>query len=290
MKWSIRLGEWFGIGVHLHLTFLLFLGWVALSSGSLISTLFVLALFGFVVLHEYGHALTARHFGIRTRQITLYPIGGIASLERMPESPRAQALVALAGPAVNFTLAALLTAVGWLFGVNVFAAPDLSGGGAMLGAMVQANLVLGLFNLLPALPMDGGRVLKAVLSARLGNRRATEVAAKVARVLAVAMGLFGLFAEPARPTLVMIAVFVWLVAGAEARLSTRTSGHSAGSSTEPRPPSSTQAKRYNAWPTNRYRSDAVGQPPASPAPQRVRVTVVRGPSGPVLRVERIHLS
>lgn len=250
MKWSYRVGQWFGIGVYIHLTFGLLLGWVALSSlaatgsvaATLLSVVFVVALFGFVVLHEYGHALTARHFGIRTRDITLYPIGGVAALERMPDSPRQQALIAIAGPAVNFVLAGTLATIGWLFGLDPLeswgtsqAAGPLS---ELLSLLVTANLVLGSFNLLPALPMDGGRLFKALLSIRMDAQRATAIAARVARVVAVAMALYGLFGEPGRPMLVAIAAFVWFTAAAEARLA---SGRA-------------QAARVNAWPTDRYRT------------------------------------
>jgi len=291
MKWSYRIGEWFGIGVHVHLTFGLLLGWVALGTladtGSLpamlMSVAFVLSLFGFVVLHEYGHALTARHFGIRTRSITLYPIGGVAALEGMPESPRAQALVAIAGPAVNFFLAGALSGVGWLLGANPLAAAGSGGAlGTLLGLMVQANLVLGLFNLLPALPMDGGRVFKALLSMRMDPQRATAIAARVARVVAIGMGLYGLFGDPARPMLVAIAMFVWVASAAEARYA-RAWGRQ------------TPQTRFNAWPTDRYRrqaaASAASPPPhqsgptaADGTPRRVRFVVVHGPFGPVLRV------
>lgn len=280
MRWSYRLGEWFGIGVHVHLTFVLLLAWIALSSGSLASVLFVMALFSFVVMHEYGHALTARYFGIRTRQITLYPIGGVASLEGMPERPGAQALVAIAGPAVNFALALLLSVVGWVAGVDVLAAPAFAGGGASwLPTLVQANLVLGTFNLLPALPMDGGRILKALLSMRMDAVRATEIAARVARVVAIGMGLFGLFGEPGRPMLVMIALFVWFAAAGEERLSRVLARRAMGgrATADASLHDERGASRYNAWPTDRYRAQAESRP------RRVRLVVIDGPFGRVLR-------
>ena len=288
MKWSYRLGEWFGIGVKVHATFGLLLGWLGLSTlaatGSLAATLlslaFVLVLFGFVVLHEYGHALTARHFGVRTRDITLYPIGGVAALERMPDSPRAQALIAIAGPAVNFGLAASLAGLGWLFGIDLSVANER--GGAVLGMMIQANLALGLFNLLPALPMDGGRLLKALLSLRMDAAPATAIAARVARFVAVGMALYGVFAEPARPILVAIAAFVWFTAAAEARFAAARRGHP-GRDTN----LDLEVDRegyVRAWPVEDYeaeraarRSNRGEEPRAAAAHQRpLRVFVVRG--------------
>jgi stage IV sporulation protein FB len=167
-----------------------------------------------VTLHEYGHALTARRFGIRTRHITLLPIGGVALLESMPKDPRQEIIVALAGPAVNVAIALFLFLIleitsqpGSLMNLNL-------GRGAILPTLLSANLILALFNLLPAFPMDGGRVLRAVLSMRMDRVRATNTAALVGRALAVILGFLGLTGNP---FLVLIAVFVWIGAGAEAR-------------------------------------------------------------------------
>lgn len=215
MNWSTRIGEWFGIEVRVHATFGLLLLWVATSAlsdtGSLLAVAVNLALvaavFAFVVLHEYGHALTARRFGVRTRGITLYPIGGVAMLERMPREPVQELLIAVAGPAVNFALAAGL----WLASQLLF-----GGVGPLGGLLIGANLVMGLFNLVPALPMDGGRMLRAGLSMRMDSARATALAARVARVVAVAMGLLGAFWD-GHGMLMFIALFVWLAAGSEER-------------------------------------------------------------------------
>lgn len=217
MQWSKRIGQWFGIEVRVHATFGLLLLWVlggVLSdTGSLTQALlnlaFVLAIFTFVVLHEYGHALTARRFGIRTRGITLYPIGGVAMLEGMPEDPREELLIAAAGPAVNFALAAGI----WLLSqVTVGGAGGL---GALAEWMVDANLVMGVFNLVPALPMDGGRILRSLLSMRMQAPDATAIASRVARTVAVLMGGYAMW--QGQSTLAFIAVFVWIAAGAEAR-------------------------------------------------------------------------
>lgn len=288
MKWSLKLGEWFGIGVHVHLTFALLLGWVGLSTlastGDLlltaVSLVFIMALFLFVVLHEYGHALTARHYGIRTRQITLYPIGGVAMLEGMPKTPKAQAWVAVAGPAVNFVLAGLLFVGGHGLGLQPFSdAPTQGALDSLLGTMISVNLMLGTFNLLPALPMDGGRILKALLTTRVGDQRATALAAKVARVVAVGMGLYGLFGEGSNPVLVAIAAFVWFAAGAEERMSRAQAARGR------RMPTDGAASRYNAWPIEPRgeRADAPAGPADRHAQSARRYVVVQGPFGPELR-------
>jgi Zn-dependent protease len=228
MKWSYKLGEWFGIAVNVHATFLLLLGWIALGAYAdtkspaavLFSVLFMLALFCLVVLHEYGHALMARHFGIRTRHITLYPIGGVALLEGMPERPREQLLVALAGPAVNFALAAAVVGAMALLGQPLAHLTRLSWDPhSMLAQLFMANILMGSFNLLPALPMDGGRVLRALLAMRLGPVSATRIAAGVAKLVALAMGAYGIWSDV--PMLVLIAVVVWLGSTAESRMAQR---------------------------------------------------------------------
>jgi Zn-dependent protease len=222
---SYRLGTWFGIAVNLHVTFLFLLGWIGLSTYAatkspaevVVSVLAVAALFGLVVLHEYGHALTARHFGIRTRHITLYPIGGVAALEGMPSRPREQLLVALAGPAVNFALAALIAGVMLALGRPVLHLTQLSTDLRSIPTeLIVANLMMGSFNLLPALPMDGGRVLRALLAMRMTPTRATQVAANVAKVVAILMGLYAF--HIGHTMLAVIAVVVWLGSSAETRL------------------------------------------------------------------------
>ena len=185
MSWSIKLGRFAGIDVYLHLTFLLLLAFVGfsgyMSSGSITGAvegvLFMLALFGSVVLHEYGHALTARRFGIPTRDITLYPIGGIARLERMPERPWQELVVAVAGPAVNVAIAVVL--FGGLLATGNLGWPNLSTleSGPLLERLMYTNLSLALFNLIPAFPMDGGRVLRAGLAMYLNYALATRIAA-----------------------------------------------------------------------------------------------------------------
>ncbi|RMF74136.1 MAG: site-2 protease family protein [Acidobacteria bacterium] len=219
MRWSLRLGSIAGITVSMHLTFLLLLVWVALASwaggGGLADAVegvgFTLAIFGCVVLHELGHALMARRFGIRTRDITLLPIGGVARLERMPEQPRQELLVALAGPAVNVALAALILA----FAIASGSIPALGsfGQGDFVGRLLVVNVMLAGFNLLPAFPMDGGRVLRALLAERMSYTRATQIAAGVGQAVALVFGFIGLFTNP---FLLFIALFVWIGAAQEA--------------------------------------------------------------------------
>ena len=221
MKWSWKIGEFAGIGVYMHATFLLLLGWVAFvhwqdgqSGAAVVSGLaFVLAIFACVVAHEYGHALTARRFGIKTREITLLPIGGVARLERMPDEPRQELWVALAGPLVNVVIAAglflWLQFTGSLVPVEQLAVQS----GSFLERLMMVNLFLAAFNMLPAFPMDGGRVLRAVLASRMEYTRATQLAANVGQGMAFLFGFAGLFGNP---MLLFIALFVWIGAAQEA--------------------------------------------------------------------------
>jgi Zn-dependent protease len=223
MKWSWKIGKFAGIDVYLHTTFFLLIGWIALSywfqENSIVAVIsgvgFILALFASVVLHEYGHALTARKYGVKTRDITLYPIGGVASLERIPEDPKQELWVALAGPAVNVVIAAILFI--WL-GVTSALEP-LSNismtGGSFIERLMVTNLILVGFNLIPAFPMDGGRVLRALLALKLEYTTATQVAASIGQGVAFIFGFIGLFSNP---FLVFIALFVWIGAQGEARM------------------------------------------------------------------------
>jgi Zn-dependent protease len=217
----VELGRVAGIDVYMHVTFLMLLAWVAIShylerrrvmdAGA--GLVFILALFAIVVLHELGHALTARHYGIRTRDITLLPIGGVARVERMPDDPKQEVVVAFAGPLVNVALAAVLFML-----VPAATSPATMGeiqrlGGDFLGKLAWVNVSLAAFNLLPAFPMDGGRVLRAMLAMRMDYVRATDIAAKVGQALALMLGLLGSFTNP---LLIFIALFVWVGATSEA--------------------------------------------------------------------------
>lgn len=217
--WSFRVGRWLGIDLYVHVTFLLLLGFIALShwtaSRSLMAAwqgvLFMLGLFGCVLLHEYGHALAARRYGIGTRDITLLPIGGLARLERMPEKPLQELVVALAGPAVNVVIAIALFIGLWAGGHAPVSAVSVTGGN-LLERLLVANVFLVLFNLLPAFPMDGGRVLRSLLALKLNPVRATRIAARIGKGMAVLFGFAGLFGNP---MLLLIALFVWIGAAQE---------------------------------------------------------------------------
>lgn len=221
MKWQWKLGNFAGIDVFVHATFLLIVAWYAWTYwmetgtvfGALEGVLFILLLFTAVTLHEYGHALTARHFGIKTRDITLYPIGGVARLERMPEKPIQELWVALAGPAVNVVIAAVL--FGYLLVTNgLVPLADLTPAtGSFVERLMVVNISLVVFNLIPAFPMDGGRVLRAILAMNMDYVRATQIAATVGQGLAFVFGLAGLFGNP---MLLFIAFFVWMGASQEA--------------------------------------------------------------------------
>jgi Zn-dependent protease len=200
MRWSFKLGKIAGIDVYVHATFAFLLLWVGYVSFSprhdvndvLAGLAFILCLFGIIVLHELGHALTARRYGIKTRDITLLPIGGVARLERMPTDPKQELFVALAGPAVNFVLAgflfAVLTVVGWKASSIEQLTTQLSTfAGNLLVQLFAANLFLAVFNLIPAFPMEGGRVFRAILAMRLDYVRATRIAAEVGQLIATAL-------------------------------------------------------------------------------------------------------
>ncbi|HEY7550666.1 MAG TPA: site-2 protease family protein [Hyphomicrobiaceae bacterium] len=221
MGWSIRLFSVAGTAVRIHLTFFLLLAFYALlgwrlggAPGAVDLVAFIVLLFVCVVLHEFGHVFAARAYGIRTSDVTLLPIGGVSSLERMPEKPGQEIVVALAGPAVNLVVAALLAvALGASFDFGQMAQFD-DAGASLLGRVAAANVALCVFNLIPAFPMDGGRVLRALLAIRLGYTRATRVAATIGQGLAFVFALLGLLGGG--PILILIAVFIFLAASGEA--------------------------------------------------------------------------
>ncbi len=222
MKSGLYLGPWFGIDVIVHWTFLLLIGllvvaqlltgsaWAAVAG----STTLLMAVFLCVLLHEFGHALTARAFGIRTHDITLLPIGGLARLERIPENPWQEFWIALAGPAVNVAIVAVLLPVAAaLGGVQELMRSDLTAVG-LLTQLISINVALVVFNLLPAFPMDGGRVLRAVLAMFLPYARATNIAAVCGQVMAVLFGIVGFFTNW---MLMLVAFFVYFAARGEAQ-------------------------------------------------------------------------
>jgi Zn-dependent protease/CBS domain-containing protein len=221
MRWSWKIGEVAGIGLYVHVTFwvliffILFMNW---SHGHNLVTafygaVFVLVIFGCITLHELGHALAAHRFGVRTRDITLLPIGGLARLERMPDDPMEELWVALAGPAVNVGIAALLYVVIVAAGGGVSLQQFEWFGGNFLNKLMIVNLWLVAFNMIPAFPMDGGRVLRSLLAHRLEFGKATRISARIGQGIACLFGLAGLFSDP---FLIFIALFVWSGAEQEA--------------------------------------------------------------------------
>src|SRR5437660_1382512 len=222
MSWSLSIGRIAGTAVRIHITFLLFLIWIWFanyetggSAAAWSGLLFMILLFLCVLAHEFGHIFTARAFGVSTPDVTLLPIGGVARLARIPEAPGQEFLIAIAGPAVNVVIALALVL---LAGARVNAG-DLytveSPHTSMIDRLAIVNLFLAVFNLIPAFPMDGGRVLRALLATRMGYVRATEIAAFIGQGFAFALGFIGLFFNP---LLIFIAIFVYLAASSEAHL------------------------------------------------------------------------
>jgi stage IV sporulation protein FB len=226
MQWSIKVARVAGTEIRIHFTFLLFLAWIGIGyyqeGGAAAATqgiLFIVLLFGCVLLHEFGHVLAARVYGIRTPDITLLPIGGVARLQRMPDQPWQELIVALAGPAVNVVIAGLLLlVVGFKFHFSDL--EQMHHPHAALAAKVAGfNVVMVLFNLIPAFPMDGGRVLRAGLALVMDHGRATRLAARVGQVLAFGFGIFGLFGSSSPNwLLIFIALFVYMGAAQEAAM------------------------------------------------------------------------
>lgn len=216
----MTLGSIYGTEVRVHFTFLFLLAWIGtivwMESGAaaaLDAVLVVILLFVCVVLHEFGHVLMARRFGIMTSHITLWPIGGIAALDTLPEKPREEIAVALAGPAVNILLALIMVVI---LGADLSVANMRLFGDANIGILdrlATVNVVLAIFNLIPAFPMDGGRVLRAAFGHFMSYVRATRLAARVGQAFAILLAFLGLLGNP---FLVIIGIFVYLAASTEA--------------------------------------------------------------------------
>lgn len=221
MKLSLYLGSYKNVKVFIHWTFSLLLLWIIISNmrqgmpalDILWIILFVLALFGCVVLHEFGHALAAQKYGIQTKDIVLYPIGGIARLEKLPEDPKQELWVAIAGPLVNIGIFIILSGILSFQGFDIESLEVIKiEPGTMVLYLASANLILALFNLIPAFPMDGGRILRAFLAIRLPRAKATQIAGGIGQFLAIFFIFFGLFNSP---ILVLIGIFIFLGAAAE---------------------------------------------------------------------------
>lgn len=222
MRWAYRIGKASGIDVYIHVTFPLLLLFIAYQSYSgaaetgngvaaaLTSVVFVLLVFGIVVLHELGHALAARHYGVGTRDITLYPIGGVARLEHMPSDPWQEFVIAIAGPAVNIFIAALLFGVLSITGELGTTRSLLS-----LNMLMIVNIGLALFNFIPAFPMDGGRILRALLAMMIDYTTATTIAATVGKGMALLFTFLHVFLNFGSPMILFIALVVWFGASQE---------------------------------------------------------------------------
>lgn len=290
MRSSYRLGRFFDIDVRVHITFFILPALMAFQSYSasrsalaaLQSVLLMLIVFAFVVMHEYGHALTARRFGIRTRGITLYPIGGVAMLESLPKKPWHQILVAIAGPAVNFVLAAGLATGMHFLGYDLFpqSFDPAAGLGALLAWLFWVNMLMGVFNLIPALPMDGGRVLNAALALRMTPVRATQIASRVAKVFALGFFAFAALAENGTFWHAVIGMFVWSASSAEVRAAEHRARAGGEGYTQVigRAPWERAAGARPMW--------TQGGPATAQRPPGEVVEVVEGPNGPEIRIFR----
>ena len=230
---SLRLFTVCGIDVRMHITFPLILVWGAIqfginigqgASGAIFGVVVTLLLFAIVVLHELGHSFAAQYFDVPVKQIVLLPIGGVAQLGRIPEKPVQEFVIAIAGPAVNFAIAAILAGMGILFnldmGLNsmqsVFAQLGQANLDALFAYVFISNLFLAVFNLLPAFPMDGGRVLRALLATRMQYVKATNAAVLIGQAMAWLLGLYGFLDR--QFFLILIAVFIYIGAGQEGQL------------------------------------------------------------------------
>ncbi len=280
MRWSVTIGRFGGTAVKIHVTFLLFLAWIGFSAwqhqgaaAARDSVLFIVLLFACVVLHEFGHILVARHYGIATPEVTLLPIGGVASMQRMPDDPAQELAIAIAGPLVNFVIAiALALLLGHIHAGDLARLddPQLS----LLARLAAANLFLAVFNLVPAFPMDGGRVLRALLAMKVGRPRATRIAATIGQAFAFVLGFLGLFGNP---LLIFIAIFIYVAAAGEAEM---TAVHESA-----RGVSVAQAMetRFAAVPANARLSDAVETLLAAPQHEFPVVDAFNKPIGLLTR-------
>ena len=220
MRWSLTIGRFGGTAVKIHVTFLLLLAWIGFSAwqqggpaAARDSLVFIILIFVCVVLHEFGHILVARRYGVQAQEVTLLPIGGVASMQALPEKPSQEFAIAIAGPAVNFAIAlVLLAALGQFNAADLQRLDDPQV--SLLARLADANLFLAVFNLIPAFPMDGGRVLRALLAMKIGRARATRIAASVGQAFAFGLGFLGLFGNP---LLIFIAIFVYMAAAGEAQ-------------------------------------------------------------------------
>jgi Zn-dependent protease/CBS domain-containing protein len=228
MGGSFKIGRAFGIDIKVHWTFFLLLAFFAYvgyrDSGdpltALVTAAIIVALFFCVLLHEFGHSLIAQRLGIEVPDITLLPIGGLARLKTLPEKPWDEVKIALAGPLVNVVLAPIFFGLALLLGANLLNPANILEGAGSLGEVLvylgYINVVLAVFNLIPAFPMDGGRILRGLLATRVGPVRATEISSGVGQFFAIAFFLIGLLT--ANFILLLIAVFIFFGASGETQM------------------------------------------------------------------------
>jgi Zn-dependent protease len=237
MSWSFPIGSFKGTVVKVHLTLLIFLAWVGFNyyafggaDAALSSIVFILLIFASVTAHEFGHVLVGRRFGVRTQDIILLPIGGASRMEEIPDDPKQEAMIGLAGPLVSLAIAGILILIMGRFPTFEDLAPErLAEQIVPIPQLALVNLLITAFNLLPAFPMDGGRILRAALSTRMGRLRATRTAARLGQAFAILFGLFGLLSG--NIILMLIALFVYFAASAESgsvRMSEAARGLAAG--------------------------------------------------------------
>jgi len=229
MSWTITIGQVAGTKIKVHLTFFILVAFWGMAGyqqgglpGAVAACLMLFALFACVLLHEFGHILMAGRFGVRTPDVILLPIGGVARLERIPDQPKQELLIALAGPAVTLVIVLVLYAL-LALGGDAPRFGELDPNGPFLETLMRVNFYLLVFNLFPAFPMDGGRVLRALLASRIGLVSGTRIAARFGQASAVVAGLYALSAG--QPLLALVSLFVFLGAGAEAAaVETRAAG------------------------------------------------------------------
>lgn len=221
MSWSVTIARIAGVPVRIHITFVLFILWIAASSfkseglaAAQSSIILIILVFICVVAHEFGHIVMAQRFGVKTRDITLWPIGGVASIERIPDNPKQEMLIAAAGPMVNVVIAAMLIFVGGI-SINGLFQADFEHA-SLMQRLALINITLVVFNLIPAFPMDGGRIFKALLATQLGGQRAIKIAVWTGQVFAFVFFAAGLFFNP---VLTLIGLFVYTAGLAELQTS-----------------------------------------------------------------------
>jgi Zn-dependent protease/CBS domain-containing protein len=214
MKYSLKIGSVWGIPIELHITFILLMAFVfAFTYPELYFFVLILFLFVFVVVHELSHSWVARHYNIKVRKIILYPIGGVSEIEEIPKNPKIEWRMAIAGPLASFLIGGILLALDQIITIETLPIPGLEVTGNLLFTLGILNLLLGAFNLIPAFPMDGGRVFRALLAERMKYSDATKYAAFIGRFLGIMMAVFGIFYNL---WLTIIGVFIYIGASEEA--------------------------------------------------------------------------